>query len=956
LTRRGRPQRRRAHSVEFLRALTALLVLAALSGGIPVLLWRLGGWPLPHSLPLVAELRVGLTRPLPDDVIANTLITLAWVWWAHFLICLVTETICTVRGRMPIRIPGGWLSQAIAARLIGAILFLTPSVNLVQPGVIAAPGAIVAVAVTAVPHLDGTSATHVVVAQPGLAEEHPVLERGLAEGHPVLKRYIVQAKQPGQPHDTLWGIAERHLGDPLRWPEIWELNQGRPLPDPPGGRFADADRIWPGQELLLPADAVGIPPREHPPPSPPQLHHPRPPRQQRPQPSTDQTPPTTPAAPSTTSPAPAAPVAPPGSATSPDEGQGGEILRIVTELAGAGLLAVGVIALLTRLRHRQQRARRPGRRIPLPTGTDADVEVALRTTQQPDTAHFLDLALRALTHATRQAGLAAPEVVAVLITPDQVEVRLDHPSEPAPAPFQQAAPDRWRLPRSTPADQLDQAAAQAVAPIPALATVGQVEDTRVMLNLEAASMVALTGDPVDARAMLDAFAVELATSVWSDHLDLVLVGFGEELGPLERVRHITNIEDYLPTLERRLHHARELLDTEGHPSAATARMTSQTPDSWTPTILLCASPPSPTTLARLTTPDVQLHRLPVAIVSVGELPPPAWRIDLAGGQATIDALDLTVRSLQLTPEAYQAITKLLATAAATHDVAPTAPPYDALHRPAAAPPRLRLIRNHQAAPADPAAHDDRAPASPIKVRVLGKIDIGGIPRIERAKALELIVYLALHPAGVDLERLWEALWPERPLNRPTLHTTVSIARSRLGDAPDATPYLPSTRNGLYRLNPSIRVDWTRFQTLTQLAAHDQDHATQTLHQALDLVTGTPLESAAPNGYEWALVHRTEMESAIGDAADQLARHYLDQHNHAGATWSARRGLLATPYDERLYRQLMLAAYTAGNPAGVDAIMRELIQVLDAEAEPLDDLHPDTIALYKKLRGTRLLRT
>ena len=948
MTPRGRPQRRRARSVEFLRALTALLVLAALSGGIPILLWRLGGWPLPHSLPSLAELRIAITRPLPDDVIANTLITLAWVWWAHFLICLATETICTVRGRMPIRIPGGWLSQAIAARLIGAILFLTPSVNLVQPGAIAAPGPIAAVTVTAVPHLDGTSAIHVRATQ----QRH---ERGLAEEHPVLKRYIVQAKQPGQPHDTLWGIAERHLGDPLRWPEIWELNHGRPLPDPPGGRFTDEDRIWPGQELLLPPDAVGIPSREHPPPAPPQPHQPQPPKQQ-PQPPPDQTPPTVPASPSTTSPAQPTPVSPPGSATSPDEGQGREILRIVTGLAGAGLLAVGVIALLTRLRRRQQRARRPGRRIPLPTGTDADVEVALRTTQQPDTAHFLDLALRALTHATRQAGLAAPEVQAVLIMPDHVEVRLDHPSEPAPSPFHQAAPDRWRLARSTPADQLAEAAAQAVAPIPALVTVGQIEDTRVMLNLESASMVALAGAPVDARAMLDAFAVELATSLWSDHLDMVLVGFGEELGPLERVRHIATLQDYLPTLERRLHRARELLDTEGHPSATTARMTSHTPDSWTPTIVLCASPPSPTTLARLTTPDVQLHRLPVAIVAVGELPPPAWRIELAGGQATIDTLDLTVRSLQLTPEAYQAITKLLATAVSTDDVDPTTPPYNTLHRPATAPPRLRLIRDHEAAPADPAAQDDLAPASPIEVRVLGKIDIHGIPRIERAKALELIVYLALHPTGVDLERLWEALWPERPLNRPTLHTTVSIARSRLGDAPGGTPYLPTARNGLYQLNPALSVDWTRFQTLTQLATQDQDHATAALHQALDLVTGSPLESAAPNGYEWALVHRTEMESAIGDAADHLARQYLDRHDHPGATWAARRGLLASPYDERLYRQLMLAAYTAGNPAGVDAIMRELIHVLDAEAEPLDDLHPDTIALYKKLRGTRLLRT
>jgi DNA-binding SARP family transcriptional activator len=924
----------------------ALLALVALSGAIPVLLWRLGGWPLPHTLPTLAELQAGLTRPLPDEIIANTLLTLAWIWWAHFLICLVTETIGTLRGRMPIRVPGGWLNQAIAARLIGAILFLTPSINLVQPGAIAAPGPIAAVALAAVPHLDAASTTTVLAAQPGLAEEHP-----------VLKHYIVQAKQPGQPHDTLWGIAERHLGDPLRWPEIWELNHGRPLPDPPGGRFTDADRIWPGQELLLPSDAVGISPRQQPPPPPAPSHRPRPPSQQPPQPPTSQAPPTAPEAPSTTPPGRPAPASPPpGSAIAPNESQGGGILRIVTELAGAGLLAVGVIALLTRLRHRQQRARRPGRRIPLPTGTDADVEVALRSKQEPDTARFLDLALRALAHATRQAGLAPPEIVAVLITPDHLEVRLDH-SQPAPAPFEQAAPDRWRLTRSTPADQLDQAAAQAVAPIPALATLGQVEDTRVMLNLEAASMLALTGDLIGARAMLDAFAVELATSVWSDHLDLVLVGFGEELGPLERVRHFAALEDYLPTLERRLHRARQLLDSEGHPSAATARMTSQTPDSWTPTILLCASPPSPTTLARLTSQDVQLHRLPVAIVAVGDLPPPAWRIDLAGGQATIDALDLTVRSLQLTPEAYQAITKLLATAASTQDVAPTAPPYDTLHRPAAAPPRLRLVREQdEAAPAGSAGEHDLAPSAPIEVRVLGKIDIAGIPRIERAKALELIVYLALHPAGVDLERLWEALWPERPLSRPTLHTTVSIARSRLGDAPDGTTYLPSARSGHYQLRPEIGVDWTRFQTLTRLAAQDQDQAIQALHQALDLVSGTPLTSAAPNGYEWALVHRTEMESAIGDAADQLARHHLDQHDHTGATWAARRGLLATPYDERLYRQLMLAAYQSGNPAGVDAIMRELIQVLDAEAEPLDDLHPDTIALYKKLRGTRLLRT
>jgi DNA-binding SARP family transcriptional activator len=946
-----RPQRQRARSVEAVRALTALLTVAALLGGIPVLLWRLGGWPLPHTLPSLTELRLALTRPLPDDVIANTLVTLAWAWWAHFLVCLVIETICTARGRMPIRIPGGWLHQAIAARLIGAILLMTPSVNLVQPGAIAAPSPIAAV----------TSTIHSVSAQ-------RADEQAPAEEHPVLKRYIVRAKQPGQPHDTLWGIAERHLGDPFRWPEIWALNQGRPLPNPPGGRFTDQDRIWPGQELLLPPDAVVLAPNQHPPIPPPKPSQPTQPqpRQHQPAPPPSQPPLSTP----TTSPERPTPLpeAAPTSTSPPDHQQPGQLPRIVAGLAGAGLLAVGVIALLTTLRRRQQRARRPDRRIPLPTGTAADVEVALRTAEEPDAARFLDLALRILAHGSSQAATAAPEVHAVLVTTDHVEVRLDRAHNQAPpSPFERAAPDRWRLARSTPVHQLQDAAAQAVAPLPGLVTVGQVEDTRVLLNLEAPGMVALAGDPISARALLDAWAVELATSVWSDYLDLVLVGFGNQLalGPLERVRHVAALEEVLPTLERRIQRARQLLETEGHASAAVARMTSPTPDSWTPTVLLCANPPSPAALARLFPTEHLSHGLPLAIVAIGELPSPAWRIELAGGRAAIHALDLIVRSVQLTPEAYQAIVTLLSTAASPQDVDRDTPPYDTLDRPAPAQPTdLEISSSDDAATPAGSTTPDRtaattqrlAPVSPIEVCVLGRIELRGVPRIQRAKSMELIVYLALHPTGVDLERVWEALWPERPLNRSTLHAAASIARARLGDGPDGTPYLPLAREGLYRLSPLIDLDWTRFQNLTQLAAHDHDRAIPALRQALDLVRGIPLDAITPGDYEWALVHRTEMEAAIGDAADQLAHHYLDQHNPTDATWAARRGLLATPYDERLYRQLMRAAYTAGNPAGVDTVMRELLHVLDAEDQPLDDLHPDTIALYKQLRGTRPLRT
>ena len=56
--------------------------------------------------------------------------------------------------------------------------------------------------------------------------------------------------------DTLWDIAEHHLGDPLRYTEIRDLNLGRTQPD--GRQLRDADWILPGWVLLLPADAADV--------------------------------------------------------------------------------------------------------------------------------------------------------------------------------------------------------------------------------------------------------------------------------------------------------------------------------------------------------------------------------------------------------------------------------------------------------------------------------------------------------------------------------------------------------------------------------------------------------------------------------------------------------------------------------------------------------------------------
>jgi len=108
-------------------ALVAVCALLALTVGIPVALWRLGGWPLPHTLPSSVELWHALRQPIPDTFWGRALISLTWLYWLHFIACLLAEATATIRGRIATRVPGGWLNQALAARLIGAILLLAPT-------------------------------------------------------------------------------------------------------------------------------------------------------------------------------------------------------------------------------------------------------------------------------------------------------------------------------------------------------------------------------------------------------------------------------------------------------------------------------------------------------------------------------------------------------------------------------------------------------------------------------------------------------------------------------------------------------------------------------------------------------------------------------------------------------------------------------------------------------------
>jgi DNA-binding SARP family transcriptional activator/LysM repeat protein len=970
------------------RGLAAGIALLVLVVGVPALLSGTIGWPLPHSLPTLAEIRSALvgTR-IPDEAILKGLAICAWAYWLHLIWCLIVETLAAARGHLPRRVPLGGLNQAIASRLVAALLLLGPTSMTIRPSTVAVVSDLPAV----VHHLPAASTS---LGDRGTAAPADQRRSSPAKAHNVSHpsgRAVVGSdghrgdqRQPSpstsptytvRRGDTLWGIAERELGDPLRWRELERLNRGRLQPD--GDRLQDPDLIRPGWRLLLPADS-----------SIPRAHGRQPGERHRQGAATPGepragTPPTTGPATTTTlatsttaAPTTEAPTStnpPPTLQPTQHHRPPGAIAPIAAAL-GVGLLAAGVLAVLARLRRIQQRHVARGRRIRLPTGAAADVERAMRATAEPEATAFLDMALRVLAGVIRRDGLRVPAIQAALLSDTALELLLASPAAEAPAPF--VATDdgrRWMLPRDRSLDDFAGIAADTVPPLPALVTIGQTQPdppVRLLINLEAAGLLAVPGPADRAAALCNAVAAELATSSWSGFFDLVLVGdFGAELAPLERVQQAPSLEAVLPRLQRRVAEATTTLEELDSSTALEGRILHTAGDSLVPTVVVCAEPPSADSLQLLVALLQQTSptQPPLAVLIAGDVPQARWQLRIDGERAHLDPLGVDFQPQQLRPAELAAIGELLRTAADTGGVPADAPPYDQLHTPTpadtlgAAAPTARTTEHQPTADDDAETADSQTShrtteAGIVEVAILGKIELRGVPKIERAKAIEAIVYLAMHPDGADADRLWEALWPDKPVNRGTFHTTITAARSGLGDAPDGTRYMRNPHEGIYRLHPAVQLDWATFQALVEQGRNGGLEGKALLRQALELVRGLPLESTAPRSYSWAVVHRTEIESAIAEAAQDLGDLCLADNDPTGAIWAARRGLLASPYDERLYRVLMRAAHVAGNPAGVDTILRELLHVLGAEDDPIDELHPQTVELYRQLRPRRSILT
>ena len=463
-----------------------------------------------------------------------------------------------------------------------------------------------------------------------------------------------------RPGDSLWRIAEQHLGDPERWRDLYGANHGRLQAD--GGALTDPAYIRPGWILALPASAGPhtnghtAPAPRHTPPAP--LKTPAP----APAPAPTQTPGEIPPSHAPTDAAPAAPGQPagPASFTDPADPQPTshpipqvspnpppvptaehrtldrtEPTGITTSvLTGIGALAAaGLIATLVALRFRASRRRRPGMRM-LGASTRGPAETALLTVEDPDAVDRLDTALRHLADTCNTEHLTPPLLHGATISGSHITLHLAEPADPiSPWRTDTTTDDQWHLPANTPLPDTNRIT-NTPAPYPALATLGRSHDALVLLDLETAGAITLTGDPDRIVAVLTALAVELAVSGWADHLHVTTVGFGVRLAETlpDRLHYAPDIDTALDHADTRAGHTHDALTRDGATSTLDARARGVAEDSWIPHIILTADPVTHAQQQRIrdivaTEPSSSIGAVIAAGDNEHRLPGP-WHIDV----------------------------------------------------------------------------------------------------------------------------------------------------------------------------------------------------------------------------------------------------------------------------------------------------------------------------------------
>lgn len=1040
----------------------AALALVGLLIGIPWALVVLAPISAPQGAPTWDAVWSFLTGPDDATVILGALSMVAWALWGLFTVSTAVDAVGRLRRvRMPTIPLLGWLQRSSAWLLTAAGLFATSASPTASTSVLAGQVA-VAVAHEVSGPTPPTAASGISAhlgttkgAETSLAAQATPAGGGAA----TVPARVAGPKSTGStavaadpdPHpvitvqrgDTLWDLAEAHLGDPFRYTEIVDLNVGRTQPD--GHALTDAHWVYPGWQLRLPVDAVGVPTEARPGAqsvptvayivepgdtlwdiaaeqlgdgslypeivdlnvgvrqpdgtelSDPDLIRPgwrlaMPPTTASPAvtaaepatavgpaaPAPTEAPPTTAAGPEPRS------VAPRGDQAAPDLTVGveprsiaprdGETEEPPGEWSGfdadpglttglvLGLTAMaagGVLFELNRRRRRQLRLRRAGERIPLPErGSAAEAtERELRRVVEPVTFTQLRVVLEHVAAVRRSEGRLLPRIAAVLVGVEAVELVLTEPDSDAVEPFAAACADRWIAATEDLLQRLDSSAGvqlhadrAASSAYPAMATVGLSGDRVLVLNLEAAGTLHVSGDPDAVASAMRALACELVTSPLTVDAPVMLgpafAGLAAASDPL-RVEGVS---------------AHGLESTAIGASIAGERHTGDGAD-----VLVARS-----------SGDGDPRHPTICVGTVDGRPVPPWSgvalvTDASESEWTLVVgtdgvgrllpLDLAVRVEGLAADRFSELVSLLARGQReeARDVVVTSDEEIGKVRGSQAPPlppKVAAELPGQSMESSDLAAESASWRARIelitpapRVLVLGPPAVVNLPtrtgNDRERRHIELAAFLALNP-GASSARLDEVIGRGRRVEPGRRYSTISRLRTWLGTDSEGRQYFPKPeRHDEYRLAPEVRTDWDDFRDLAAEGLAKDPPDAERLRAALDLVRGRPFEGVQPGAYDWCEEAAITMVENVVDVAHALAIVRLAKGDYLGARHAAAVGLVADPTSELMVRDSIEAAARAGDLPEVERLA-DLIKRRVLEDDEASDLEDETLAMLGDL--------
>lgn len=245
----------------------------------------------------------------------------------------------------------------------------------------------------------------------------------------------------------------------------------------------------------------------------------------------------------------------------------------------------------------------------------------------------------------------------------------------------------------------------------------------------------------------------------------------------------------------------------------------------------------------------------------------------------------------------------------------------------------------------PAVNREQQPRR-VQVSVLGPPSITAAashPPL-RAKALEVLVYLAVHDGEATVDAILDDLLPDAPTSKAPgrLYTYVSNLRAVMRHTGGPGDYLTHPQNR-YTLNPAlVDVDLWRMRAAIRDAerATDPQARIAALRRAVDTYRGHLADGV---DYEWIEPYREAVRQQALDTYLALADALADHPAHQLTVLD--EAIRHSPYTEELYQHAMRARAALGQTDAIRSLRRALTRALaEIDAEP----HEDTLALANEL--------